>query len=315
MKILPTTFIRSLIWIIKIAIVIAAGYFIYEKIFHSNNGDLHHLRDSFNGQPGLFTAAFLLLFLNWGLEAWKWKLLLQDTMRITFFRALRSVLAGVTTGIFTPNRVGELGGRVFDLEEGHWLEAALLSMAGGLIQLSVTVLVAIPAAFIYHPGSKLHWPFMQLSLILSCLIPVSLCMLWLFRERLEARTGKYLTLLKRQTAAYWMKIFFISLLRYAVFTFQFFLLLRAFHIDKSAAELIPEIALVFFTTSLIPTFALTEIGVRVFAAGFFIGTNNVDTDLVWTASLLLWIINIAFPALAGAVFVLMINLWKRKKEI
>ncbi len=72
------------------------------------------------------------------------------------------------------------------------------------------------------------------------------------------------------------------------------------------------IALTFFAIAAIPTFALTEIGVRGSAALAFIGLiSDNDTGIV-AASFSLWLVNIALPAMAGVPFVFKWKLFKNQ---
>ena len=54
----------------------------------------------------------VLMFVNWGAEVYKWKLLLQDMFPVTNRLAIKSTLAGVATSVFTPYRVGGYFGKV-----------------------------------------------------------------------------------------------------------------------------------------------------------------------------------------------------------
>ncbi len=309
MQTLQSPIFRILSWLIKIAIVIAAAFYIYQKVFLRKDSLVFsgHIQASFHAHRWLFVSAFLLLFVNWALEAFKWKLLLRKIIPITFFKSFRSILAGVTTGVFTPNRAGEFGGRVFDLEEGHRMEAALLSFAGGLIQLSVTILAALPAIFMDRMSSVYLGEHIRLSLLLL-VITLGLCaVLWCFKDRIAPKAKPFFRLFPAYPWLVWLKVFVLSFFRYAVFSFQFYLLLKGFGIELSAGQACLSIPLTFFAGTVIPTFALSEIAVRGSVSVLFIGVYSADSPAILSASFLLWIINIALPALAGSIFVLRIN--------
>ena len=70
------------------------------------------------------------------------------------------------------------------------------------------------------------------------------------------------------------------------------------------------IALTFFVTSAIPTFALTEIAVRSGVAIYFFGTISLAHTPILAASLFLWIVNLAIPALVGMAFVNKLKFFK-----
>jgi hypothetical protein len=111
-----------------------------------------------------------------------------------------------------------------------------------------------------------------------------------------------------------MKIASISVLRYLVFSTQFFLLLYAFGIRAEIPEVFSAIALTFFATTVIPTFALSEIGIRGSVSVIFLGMYSTDTAAILASSFLLWIINIALPALTGIVFVLQLDSITKAKK-
>ena len=101
-----------------------------------------------------------------------------------------------------------------------------------------------------------------------------------------------------------------SMLRYVVFATQFFMLLVLFDVAPPFLGSMALITITFFTMTMIPTIALTELGVRGSVALFFLGLiSNNDIGIV-TASFSLWFINLAIPAIIGSVFVLKMNFFK-----
>ena len=54
-----------------------------------------------------------MMFLNWLVEALKWRYMISKIENISIMTAYRAVLTGITVSTFTPNRIGEYGGRVF----------------------------------------------------------------------------------------------------------------------------------------------------------------------------------------------------------
>ena len=98
-----------------------------------------------------------------------------------------------------------------------------------------------------------------------------------------------------------MFVYALSAVRYAVFAFQFYLLLKICGIDLSVSEMMSNIALSFLLTSLIPSIALGELGVRGSVNLHLFSLNHSNDTAVLVASFLLWLINLAVPALIGAV--------------
>lgn len=93
--------------------------------------------------PWLVSALLMLAALNWLLEAFKWQLLGRKLQPLSFGRALSSVLYGVSLGMITPKRSGEVAGRVLALEPGKRWKGVLVHTAGGLTQLGVTLVAGI----------------------------------------------------------------------------------------------------------------------------------------------------------------------------
>src|SRR6476660_748806 len=88
-----------------------------------------------------FWIVIALVFVNWGVEAKKWKVLLKTIQHISFFTAYKSVLSGVTLSLNMPNRIGEYGGRILYVREGNRIKAISLSIAGSISQLIITLII------------------------------------------------------------------------------------------------------------------------------------------------------------------------------
>ena len=69
-------------------------------------------------------------------------------------------------------------------------------------------------------------------------------------------------------------------------------------------------ALTFLSMSIIPTIALTELGVRGSVAIYF-GYISSNTIGILTASFALWIINLVVPAILGVLFVYQLKFFRK----
>src|SRR4030095_1028506 len=94
---------------------------------------------------------FLLMFVNWSLEALKWKISVQHVQPVSFFRSLKAILSGVSFSVTTPNRTGEYLGRVLYMDEGNRLKVISLTVLGSLSQLIITVFFGLLALLILKP--------------------------------------------------------------------------------------------------------------------------------------------------------------------
>ena len=96
--------------------------------------------------------AFILMFVNWSLEALKWKLSVQHVQPVSFAKALKAVFSGVSFSVTTPNRMGEYIGRVLYMNEGNRLKVISLTILGSVSQLIVTMFFGLLALMILKPS-------------------------------------------------------------------------------------------------------------------------------------------------------------------
>ena len=77
---------------------------------------------------GVILFVVFLMFVNWLFEAIKWKYMIAKIENISILRSLQAVFSGITVSTFTPNRIGEYGGRVFCLEKGYRIKAVFITI-------------------------------------------------------------------------------------------------------------------------------------------------------------------------------------------
>jgi uncharacterized membrane protein YbhN (UPF0104 family) len=303
---------------IKAIILIAAFAYIFYKL-QQNTYRLDLLFTSLQIDWFLLLLSFILLFLNWGLEAIKWQRLVAPLEMISFPTALKSVFAGVTVSIFMPNRVGEFAARIFFLEKADKVKATLKNFVGNSAQLLITLLAGSIAIhlFIIHQNQSL--PFLNESVfkIMGALFLVfllSLLFLYRFRNSFSEKINSYLqtifTISKKEITI----VLLLSLVRYIVFVLQYFLILKALYLPITIGFGITAIAIIFLITSIIPSFAFTEIITRGAAAAYVFNSLEHSADIVVLASFILWVINLAIPALIGSVFISKLNFFKQANE-
>lgn len=265
-----------------------------------------------------FFAIILLMFLNWSLEAFKWKLLIAPLEKINFSASIKGVLAGITISIFTPNRVGEFAGRVFFLNQSDKIQATIMSLIGSLAQLLVTIIAGVLAFYMLE---KKYYDFFQIEefislnalflILIFLIIGIAILAYLVYtKQKSSEKFKKYINTFMLHSRKNLNVVFNLSILRYIVFSIQYYLVLRLFGINGGIVIVFSLIALTFFVTSVIPTFALTEIAVRVGVAIYFFSTIYSFNAPILAASLFLWMVNLAIPALIGSAFVYKLKFFK-----
>ncbi len=329
-------------FLLKLIIIsVSFGYIYYQLFFNENYEKVWNLFAlTYSWEKTLFMLLLIifLMILNWSIEAYKWKYLIKKIEKISFGKALKAVFAGLSVSAFTPNRIGEFLGRVFILQKANPWKAIFISFLCSMSQLIITLLMgsASVIVYIFVFYSKQHLiPSSFLYLVLSLLIITDLIILSVFFN--VSFISKWLNILikpKWRRMKGYLKVFSFfnvyelrnilafSLLRYFVFSFQFYLLLRFFGIPLNIFEGIFLISLVYFVLSAIPSIALAEIGIRGSVAmgvfDYYFNTTlhlNVNYNFaVVAASSVLWLINIALPAFIGNFYVVKLNFFKVKKQ-
>jgi len=256
--------------------------------------------------------AFCLMPVNWSLEAIKWKYLIRKTESISFLIALKSVLSGVCISIFTPNRVGEFVGKVFYLKTTEKTKATIASFIGSSLQLLVTILAGSLAILFYYKRHKTTLLFKEIINFNHLYLSIAIILLIIVLALVVYQKTLFIPLeLKEKIMQFERKelysAFFLSAIRYLIFSYQYYLVLLMFNIDIGLLNSLVLIALTFLVSAVIPTFALTEIVVRSASSIFFFSMATNNSNAIVSSSITLWMMNLAIPALTGAMFIWQIN--------
>jgi len=328
--------------LIRGTIVVLTFVFIYDQVFHRKN--YQEILDYFPTVAEdrdfyfLLSIVLLLIPLNIFLEVWKWKYLIKKLEKVSFWNATKAVLTGYSVSMFLPNRVGEYFGRIYVLKKAGRIQAILVTVLGSMAQLLTTLLFGLISLSLILPGfidlseNMNRWLYLGI-LILILIFTVASVFAYLnfsfFTEIVRRISGHKLARINKFTVVFsWYSsknlaiVLGISVLRYLIFSFQFFLLMHIFLVPIDYFNGIMVISVVYLLMTIIPTIALTELGVRgsvsLFVFGLYFETMNLWNDQlglgVISASTLLWLINLAFPALLGTVFVYSLRFFRNKNN-
>jgi hypothetical protein len=273
----------------------------------------------------------ILMFVNWSIEAFKWKISIRDIQAISFLKSFRAVLSGVSFSVNTPNRIGEYLGRVLYIEEGNRLRAISLTIVCSISQLIITLLSGLIGLFFLKTkiernemaagfDSSIWLLLLQYGLIIGLLI------LTLFYFRLSILTGlldrlrnksRYMWVvnsLKTVDATLLLKLLSLSAIRYIVFIVQYFLLFRLFEVEISWWQSFWALSVVFLVLAIIPTFAIAELGIRGKVSLKLIELFSANSLGISITTATIWLINLILPAIAGSLLMVSIKIFKNKNE-
>ncbi len=296
---------------------------LYKQLF--TNNELKNIIDSIarNFQPLILLLVTVLMFFNWGIEALKWKLLIQKITPIRLIRTFKAVWTGVTLGLFTPNRVGEFGGRILYVPSKFRLKAIVSSLVGSFSQnmASLNIGIICLIIFIHEHYSFNSSTFFIITVI--CILAGALLMLayfnidamiYLFKKiKVFNRLVPYTNVLNVYSVCDYLQLLVLSLFRYAVYTAQYLIFLKMFGVSVAVSDGIVAIGVIYLTQTLIPTFAIAELLTRGNIAIFFLTFYGADAFSTLAASTCLWLLNLIIPAVIGYIFIIKFNFFKAKQ--
>lgn len=311
---------KAISFFLKATIVLFAFWFIYHKLVANENlKEFGRLIKQISRLEIILvlSTVFLMMLLNWGLEAVKWKRLISQVERISLWRAVESVFCGLTWAVFTPNRIGEYGGRVFFLSPKRRIIGVVAMAVGNIGQMVLTNIfgAASLCIFIYRfvdIDYRLFYALVVLS-VMFCLFFIIFYfnIKWLngilLSIRFTRKYKKFYSILGRYRKKELLNILLFCLARYAVFSTQYFILFHWLIPEIHYLDILMMISILFFVQSTLPSLDLFDIGVRsVTASYFFSSVTNQDVAVIaCTASI--WLVNIIIPAILGTYFVFKLN--------
>lgn len=326
-------------YLIQALIIMVTYGFIYRQVFVDRK--LQDIADFFTRMVEERKAWFMisliifLMLINWALETVKWRLLIAKIEKISFLRAFKAVMTGVSVSIFTPNRTGDYLGRVFILKKARHVEGILITLIGSFAQLIVTISVGLFCFLSFlDQYLRLHFEvgnYLLISLIflIPCLVFIILVLYFKISvisdiisrylphkwERFKA----YSTIFARYSWKELLGALLLSFLRYIIFSTQFYLLLRIFGVELPFSQGLILIPVIYLALTLVPSIALIDLGIRgsvsIFIIGLYFkksGLNPADMELaIITASTVLWLVNLIIPAILGTFFVFNLKFFRK----
>lgn len=263
------------------------------------------------------SLVFVLMILNWTVEGIKWRLLLKGTERISILRSLQSVLTGVAVSMITPNRIGEYMGRILFLENKNKIQGVTVTIIGSFAQLIITGFLGL-LGLLYYIKFIAVTPWLMVLMVSSVLLCATLGYVYFHLDKIVdflrtipflKKTLLYLEIVRRFDRIQLLKILFYSLLRYIIYTLQFFILLKLLGVTGAALDIILTIWLIFWAMAIVPTIAIAEIAIRGETALFFLLPICHNEIGILSSTLLLWVINLIIPSLVGCLFAYKIKIY------
>lgn len=304
------------IFIVKLIIICGAYYIISYNI--SNNQVLNSsefltsIRVNILNYPTIIISVLLLTLSNWVLEIFKWKTLVSTVTNISFFNAAKQSLSSLTASLLTPNRIGEYGAKCIYYPKHQRNKILFLNFLGNTNQMAVTVLFGfIGCLFIWK---KIDFRFNSSLHFFGWILTISSFILLILFKKLIRKYGLiFIKQLKRIPNKIHLKNLGLSILRYLIFSHQFYLLLVIFGAEINYLPGIRIIFSMYLIASLIPGFVIFDWLIKGSVAVTLFSFFGVNELLVLSVTSIMWILNFAFPSMIGSYFVLTYNRYDKEK--
>jgi hypothetical protein len=279
------------------------------------------IKESFNSAMLWYLAAVMvLMIINWSIEAVKWKLSIKKVQEISFSKAFKAVLSGVSFSVSTPNRMGEYLGRVLYMDDGNRLKTISITIAGSMSQLIITLVMGWLGLIILRPAiESAHFisPLWMRVIVYGVLAALCVLLILYFRLSWISRwihklpgTRKFIYLIEALEdlhTALLFKLLALSALRFMVFTVQYYLLFLLFGVEVLWAQSFWAVCVSFLIMAIIPTIAIVELAQRGKVMTTLMSLYTTNLLGVGFATAGIWLINLILPAIAGSVLMLMMR--------
>lgn len=261
-------------------------------------------------------AVIVLMFVNWSVEAIKWKISIRQVQQVSFVKAFKAVLSGVSFSVSTPNRVGEYLGRVMYMEEGNRLKTISITIVGSISQLIITLLMGGIGLVILRSTIEeghlissiwikviLYGVLLALAVLTLFYFKLSWLTKWVDRLPGSNRFAYLVRALEDFNATLLLTLLSLSLLRFSVFIIQYYLLFRLFNVEVTGWQTFWSVSVSFLILAAIPSFAIVELVQRGFVTKTIVGLYSTNIAGIGLATAGIWLINLIVPAIIGSLLI------------
>ncbi len=303
---------KFLFWTLKILIGILSFWFIYHRFAATPNFGVQ-LATIFSEQSMLLVAILTLLLMpvNWGIESYKWKLITSPVEVISFKTSVKSVFSGICIGNIAPGRALEFAAKIVFFKPENRPTITIIHFINGMFQMFITVSVGMVAIFYKSFYSSENSNITYLIITFGILLILGFFWSILNVEVIQ----KKLSFLKwfkniqeeqiiRLPINLIITLFGYSIIRYLVFTFQFYFIYHSLAQNSEFFDVFMSISAYFMLTSAIPMISYIEPAIRAAIALFVFNGINNNEIVVILSSTIIWIINVVIPSLIGYIIIL-----------
>jgi hypothetical protein len=259
----------------------------------------------------LLPFTLLLLFI----EARKWRILIGQRLAIS--NALKQVLAGFSTAVFTPGQFGHFVGRKVMHNKVGWTSATGATLLGGFWQTMTFIICgAISLWWIALPESnRMIWIYMRYGSLAAIAIGFTALLLvnpllqflgdknW-GRNKFVSPIVKVTAAMRNRGLTVNLKLFGLSLAKSLIIYAQFSWLIYIGGEMSLPWEAVLMIPVVFLILTLLPLPSMLGLIARGEIVLQLWKMYDMNADLAYVCIYALWAFNVLLPAIAGTLLIL-----------
>lgn len=292
---------RFSLFFLKGTLFLFIAYLFYKQLSKITSEQLSSISIAL---PLAFLLAILLVIPNQWFEFKKWKKIVHSFSTITSKTTLvKSYFAGNITGLVTPNLIGNFIGRMYYFERRYRPKIIVLTLLANGSQFLTSIYFGLLSITLF--GFK---PF-QIPLLnpiyLTVFILITLILYFTFEQLLKNfQFLKKINIHLLNSFEIRYSLLLYSLIRYLIFSFQYFLILCSFGVPIDL-KLIPIIWSIYFWSTLTPSLWFGKLVIRESISIWILSQYIENTGIILIASISLWCINQGIPAIIGFPFLRM----------
>lgn len=319
-------------YVFGVGLFLWLSYAIYHQLKYKNDlsASIAQLKNSVSAHWFAILAVVVMMFVNWGIEARKWQILMRPVQAISFRKAYYAILSGVSFSINTPNRIGEYGGRILYLKSLNRLRGIAVTLVGSLSQFLTTVVLGSAgfAFYLYEfdPLQRLlrssHeiWNLLAMVIVAGGTLFVAYLYFrldrvtgWLGKRRWLKRFRTYILIIGEFPSPVLWKVLAFSVGRYLVFSAQYLILLDAMGVQMAWWQGFLMIFLIYLVLAVIPSIAIAELGIRGEVGLYCLGLLSANKVGIIAGTVGIWLINLIIPAIVGSLLLLGIKVLNEER--
>jgi len=298
--------------LIKLSIVVGAGYFIYSKLLLNENLLFSTYiaflieNDPFSPKNVLFLV--ILTLFNWFFEILKWQKLVQIIQNISFKDALEQSLGGLTASLVTPNRIGDYGAKVMYYTNRFKGKIVLLNLVGNISQMTITTVFGVIGLTIFINFYQVDINYYRVTRFVFILLIIAILSFFgVKHRRFKVKGHSYVDLIdfiKSITINVKAKTLVFSLIRYLIFSFQFYFFLSVFGVAIDYLDAMVVITSMYFLASIIPSISIFDVVIKGSVAVFLFSFLKINELTILTIITSMWLLNFVIPSVFGGYYIL-----------